>query len=70
MKIIEFVGYGIKVVINGKEVYVGNIWLLLKYGIFFFYEISDMIEIIVLCVMENKYLGYFLLVDILKLDVV
>ena len=68
LKITEFAGYGIKAVTNGKEVYVGNTRLLSKYGISFPYEISDMTETIVLCAMENKYLGYLSLADTPKPD--
>ena len=70
LKITEFAGYGIKAVTNGKEVYVGNARLLSKYGISFPYEISDMTETIVLCAMENKYLGYLSLADTPKPDAV
>ena len=70
LKITEFAGYGIKAVTNGKEVYVGNTRLLSKYGISFPYEISNMTETIVLCAMENKYLGYLSLADTPKPDAV
>ena len=70
LKITEIAGYGIKAITEGKEVYVGNTWLLSKYGISFPCETGNLTETIVLCAMENKYLGHISLADTLKPDAI
>lgn len=68
LKITELAGYGLKTVMNGKEVYVGNARLLSKHNIPFPAEIRDIPETIVLCAMAGKYLGYIALADSPKPD--
>lgn len=70
LKITEIAGYGIKAITEGKEVYVGNTRLLSKYGISFPCETGNLTETIVLCAMENKYLGHISLADTLKPDAI
>lgn len=68
LKITELAGYGLKTVIDGKEVYVGNARLLSKHSIPFPAEIRDIPESTVLCAMAGKYLGYIALADSPKPD--
>lgn len=68
LKITELAGYGLKTVMNGKKVYVGNARLLSKHNIPFPAEIRDIPETIVLCAMAGKYLGYIALADSPKPD--
>lgn len=68
LKITELAGYGLKTVIDGKEVYVGNARLLSKHSIPFSAEIRDIPESTVLCAMAGKYLGYIALADSPKPD--
>lgn len=63
LKITELAGYGLKTVIDGKKMYVGNARLLSKHSIPFPAEIRDIPETTVLCAMAGKYLGYIALAD-------
>ncbi len=68
LKITEIAGYGLKTVMDGKEIYVGNARLLSKYDISFPTEISHIPETTVLCVKDGKYMGYITLADSPKPD--
>lgn len=69
LKITELAGYGLKTVIDGKEMYVGNARLLAKYNIPFpAAEISGSAETTVLCALADKYLGCIALADSPKPD--
>lgn len=68
LKITELAGYGLKTVIDGKKMYVGNARLLSKHSIPFPAEIRDIPETTVLCAMAGKYLGYIALADSPKPD--
>ncbi len=68
LKITEIAGYGLKTVMDGKEIYVGNARLLSKYGISFPTEISHIPETTVLCAKDGKYMGYIVLADSPKPD--
>lgn len=68
LKITELAGYGLRTVMDGKEVYVGNARLLSKHNIPFPTEIRDIPETTVLCAMAGKYLGYIALADSPKPD--
>lgn len=67
-KITEIAGYGLKTVMDGKEIYVGNARLLSKYDISFPTEISHIPETTVLCAKDGKYMGYIALADSPKPD--
>ena len=68
LKITEIAGYGLKTVMDGKEIYVGNTRLLSKYDISFPTEISHIPETTVLCAKDGKYMGYIALADSPKPD--
>ena len=68
LKITEIAGYGLKTIINDKEVYIGNTRLLSKYSIPFPHEISNMTETTVVCAMGGRYMGYISLADNPKPD--
>ncbi|MCD7923942.1 MAG: heavy metal translocating P-type ATPase [Bacteroides sp.] len=68
LKITEIAGYGLKTVMDGKEIYVGNARLLSKYDISFPTEISHIPETTVLCAKDGKYMGYIALADSPKPD--
>lgn len=68
LKITELAGYGLRTVVDGKEVYIGNTHLLSKHNIPFPAEIRNLPETTVLCAMAGKYLGYIALADSPKPD--
>lgn len=68
LKITELAGYGLRTVVDGKEVYIGNTRLLSKHNIPFPAEIRNLPETTVLCAMAGKYLGYIALADSPKPD--
>lgn len=68
LKITELAGYGLRTVVDGKEVYIGNTRLLSKHNIPFPAEIRNLPETTVLCAMPGKYLGYIALADSPKPD--
>lgn len=68
LKITELAGYGLRTVVDGKEVYIGNARLLSKHDIPFPAEIRNLPETTVLCAMAGKYLGYIALADSPKPD--
>lgn len=68
LKITELAGYGLRTVVDGKEVYIGNARLLSKHNIPFPAEIRNLPETTVLCAMAGKYLGYIALADSPKPD--
>ena len=69
-KVEEISGYGLKGVINGKEVLAGNLKLLKKFNIDFDIEIENIIETIVVVAINNKYAGYITIADEIKEDAV
>lgn len=68
LKTTELAGYGLRTVVDGKEVYIGNARLLSKHNIPFPAEIRNLPETTVLCAMAGKYLGYIALADSPKPD--
>lgn len=68
VKTTEIAGCGLKTMINGKEIYVGNARLLSSYHITFPDEIRSIPETTVLCAINNKYMGYISLADTPKTD--
>ncbi len=69
-KVEEISGYGLKGVINGKEVLAGNLKLLKKFNIDFDIEIENINETIVVVAINNKYAGYITIADEIKEDAV
>lgn len=68
LKITETAGYGLKTVMDGKELYVGNARLLSQHKISFPTEILHIPETTVLCAWNGRYLGYITLADSPKKD--
>jgi Cd2+/Zn2+-exporting ATPase len=64
----EIAGHGVEAVINGKQVLVGNFRLLDAHKIDYPTTLADSIATVVLCAVDNKYAGAFLLSDTLKPD--
>lgn len=78
----ELAGYGLKAVVDGKEVLVGNIRLLEAEGIsfhtdvnksssewnLFFSRMEDIPETVVACAIDRQFAGYILLADTPKED--
>lgn len=68
LKTTEMAGYGLKTLLDGKEVYVGNARLLSQQHIAFPAEIRSIPETTVLCAVGNEYMGYISLADTPKAD--
>jgi Cd2+/Zn2+-exporting ATPase len=66
----EIAGHGVSATINGKEVLLGNFRLLSKYNISIPDKLKDSIATVVVCAVDNKYVGAFLLADTLKPDAI
>lgn len=66
----ELAGYGLKAVIDGKEVLVGNSRLLDSEGILVLPLEHDIPETIVVCAIDRQYAGHILLSDTPKEDAV
>lgn len=64
----ELAGYGLKSVIDGKEVLVGNIRLLETEGILFHPDETGIPETVVACAIDRQFAGYILLADTPKED--
>lgn len=78
----ELAGYGLKAVIDGKEIVVGNTRLLIRKEIQFhsnekevssewnliFTRLNEMPETVVVCAIDKRYAGYILLADTPKDD--
>lgn len=62
----EILGYGVKVFFEGKEVFVGNYKLMDKENIF--YNVVEIIGIVVYIVINKKYVGYIIIFDEVKSD--
>ncbi|MBS7334185.1 MAG: cadmium-translocating P-type ATPase [Weeksellaceae bacterium] len=64
----EIAGEGLKGIVNGKEILVGNGKLLQHFGIVYPTTIDQIVESIVLVAIDNKYTGYITVADELKTD--
>lgn len=64
----EIAGKGLKGIVNGKEILVGNGKLLQHFGIVYPTTIDQIVESIVLVAIDNKYTGYITVADELKTD--
>lgn len=68
MEVFELAGYGLKTLVDGQEVLVGNTRLLEKYGISFPSELTGVPETLVVCAVNGVYIGHLLLADTVKED--
>ena len=68
MEVSELAGYGLKTLVDGQEVLVGNTRLLEKYGISFPSELTGVPETLVVCAVNGEYVGHLLLADTVKED--
>lgn len=64
----EFAGFGLKAMINGTPVWVGNCRLLSKFNIEYPAELLQITDTMVVCAIGTDYAGYLLLADTLKED--
>ncbi|MCR1998471.1 heavy metal translocating P-type ATPase [Bacteroides acidifaciens] len=64
----EFAGFGLKAMINGTPVWVGNCRLLSKFNIKYPAELLQITDTMVVCAIGTDYVGYLLLADTLKED--
>lgn len=64
----EIAGHGLVAEISGEKVLVGNIRLFSKFGIEYPDSIKQITETIVVCAIDNTYVGHMLLSDELKED--
>ena len=64
----EFAGFGLKAMINGTPVWVGNCRLLSKFNIKYPAELLQITDTMVVCAIGTDYAGYLLLADTLKED--
>lgn len=67
-EVTEIAGHGLKTLIDGARILVGNTRLLAKYGVKFPEELSAITDTIVVCAIGTEYVGYLLLSDTLKED--
>lgn len=65
----EISGHGLKAILAGEEILVGNAKLLTRYDVLFPEELTKIPETIVLCAVSRKYAGYILVADMPKQDV-
>ena len=68
VEVFELAGYGLKTLVDGQEVLVGNTRLLEKYGISFPSELTGVPETLVVCAVNGVYIGHLLLADTVKED--
>lgn len=64
----EIAGYGLAAEVTGEKILVGNVRLLSKFEVEYPRSIMDITETIVVCAVDNSYVGYLLLSDELKED--
>lgn len=66
----EIAGYGLKAIIDGKDILAGNAKLMNKYGITYDKAINDIVETVVILSVDNTYAGYVTIADEVKQDAV
>lgn len=64
----EIAGHGLKGMVDGRELLIGNAKLLQKSNIFYAPEIEEIVETIVVVAMDGKYEGYITIADKIKED--
>lgn len=67
-RVTEIAGHGLTAELGGRRILVGNTRLLSKFGIGYPEEIQRIKETIVVCAVDEHYVGYLLLSDELKTD--
>lgn len=65
----EISGYGLKGVVDGKKVLMGNTKLLKKNGIAYPAELDKLVETVVMIAINGNYVGHLIVADKLKEDV-
>lgn len=66
----EISGHGLKGKVDGKEMLVGNVKLLMKFNITYPAEIEKIVYTIVVVAISNQYAGYLTIADEIKDDAV
>jgi Zn2+/Cd2+-exporting ATPase len=64
----EIAGYGLKGIVDGRDVLAGNVKLLKKFSIVFPSEIEQVVDTIVVVAVNGKYAGYITIADEIKED--
>lgn len=64
----EIAGHGLKALVNGKELLVGNFKLLDKFGISYDAQISDLVYTLIAVAYDKKFVGYLTVADSIKED--
>jgi len=64
----EIAGHGLKGTINGKELLVGNLKLMDKFGIQYDSKISEIVYTLIAIAFDNKFVGYLTVADSIKSD--
>jgi len=64
----EIAGHGLKGMVNNKQVLVGNLKLMQKYGVSYPDDLKVIADTIVIIAIENKYAGYITIADEIKED--
>ncbi|MEJ7625880.1 MAG: heavy metal translocating P-type ATPase [Ferruginibacter sp.] len=67
-KLEEIPGYGIKAIVGGKVVLVGNVKLMKKFNINFPAEIEEIVDTVVIAAINERYAGYISIADEIKED--
>lgn len=66
----EIAGHGLKGTVDGKEILVGNLKLMKKFGIMYPSELESLVDTVVVTAIDNKYTGYITIADEIKEDAV
>ncbi|WP_121355788.1 heavy metal translocating P-type ATPase [Flavisolibacter nicotianae] len=64
----EVAGHGLKGIVDGKEILVGNLKLMKKFGIDYPAETESIVDTIVITAIDKKFAGYITIADEIKED--
>lgn len=64
----EIAGYGLKAVINGKQLLVGNFKLIDKFNIRYDIQTENIVYTLIAVAYDNKFIGYLTIADSVKTD--
>ena len=64
----EMAGYGLSGLVNGQELLVGNVKLLDKFGIKYDYEVTNIVETVIVIALDHRFVGYMTISDRIKPD--
>jgi len=64
----EISGHGLKAIVNGKELLVGNFKLMDKFDIVYEVDVSSMVYTIIALAYDKKFVGYLTIADCIKED--